>query len=146
MTKASTTSPAASASRDDREKVKSRRAEKARPAGNEIGRRGEPERGAAGGPPEPLLRENRVHADENGEGDGEGIGDVKPKGQPAGAKHLESDSGERDAEENLLPGLDSSQSAAAKTGAAQRRHDRVVRGEAHDPRIHREDRLPPTED
>ena len=121
-------------------------AEKVRPDRNEIVLQREPDRGPVGSPPEPILRENRVHAHDRGEDNGEDVGDVSPKGEPAGTQYLASDSSEGDAEQKLLPGLESCKSAAANTGAVQRRHDRVVRGQADDPRVQREDRPAPDKD
>jgi len=56
---------------------------------NEIVLEREADRRPVGRSAEPVLRQDRVHADECREREGENVGGVNPKGKPAGAEDLE---------------------------------------------------------
>ena len=106
----------------------------------------EPDRRAVGGAAKPVLRKDRVDADEQPEGDGEQVGRMKAEGQPPLAQDLERDPCEDHPQEDLLPGLDGGQSAPAHPGPVERGHDRVVRSQTDDPRVQGQGRPSPDQD
>jgi hypothetical protein len=106
----------------------------------------EADRRAVRGPVEPALRQERVHADDHCECQRKEVDRADAEREPTCPDRLDRDTREGDAEQNLLPRLNGSESAVANPRPVQRRHDGVVCGQADNPRVESDDGPPPHED
>jgi hypothetical protein len=104
-----------------------RPAEEVRADGDEIVLEREPDRLTVGRAAEPVLRDDRVDADEDRERRRQHVGNVDAERELTRAQDSESDTRERDRQQDLLPGLEGGQSAPSNPGPVQSCHDRVVR-------------------
>ena len=138
---ASTTSGTSSSRRDEQ-----RAAEEVRADGNQVVLEREPDRGPVGRAVKPALRQHRVHAHDEREREREHV-DERGCETRAGARAPRRRPPARARpEEDFLPGLERGQSAPANSRAVQSGHDRVVRGQADEPRVQRDHRPSPDED
>ena len=111
--------------------------------GNQVVLEREPDRRAVGQAAERVLRQNRVHANDEREAEGEDVHSVNAERQPSVAHGIERHSRERNREQDLLPRLDGGERASVDPGPIERGHHSVVQGEADDPGVERQDRPPP---
>jgi hypothetical protein len=95
---------------------------------------------------ERRLRHERVDDRERGEGERKRVHDSRSERQPADFPGVPRDADERDREEDLLPGGDRSQHAAAHPGRVEGSHDGVVDGETGEKEVESDDGPPPDGD
>jgi hypothetical protein len=100
----------------------------------------------AGLPVEGGLRQERIDDDERRKPEGQPVHRPRAKGQGAGAPGVEGDPRERHREQDLLPGRDRGEHAAAHARPVERSHRGVVEGEPDDEEVERDDRPPPDGD
>ena len=120
-----------------------RAAEEERADGDEVVPGRECDRVVAGAPAERRLRNERICDDDEAEREREAVDDAGPERQPPRLHRVPYHARERDDEQDLLPGRDRRQRRAADAGCIERRHSRVVQGEADDVEVERGDRASP---
>ena len=123
-----------------------RAAEKVGAGRNQIVLEREPDRGTVRRAAEPRLRQHRVDADEHGERERQQVDGADAEREPARSHRVRAHPREGNSEEDFLPGLEGGQSAPANSRAVEGGHDRVVRGQADDPRVQRGRRPSPDEE
>ena len=112
-----------------------RSSEEVRTDRDEVVLQSEPDRRAVGCSSKPVLREDRVDADEQAEGQREDVGRMNAEGKPARTQGVEGHPAEGDGQQDLLPGLEGGQSAPSYSGPVEGGQDRVVGGQTDDPEV-----------
>ena len=92
---------------------------------------------------EDVLGNQRIDTDQNAVGERERIDDQWSERQRPRTDSVGRDPRQRDRQENLLPGLDRRERAAANSRAVQGRAHGVVEREPDDPQVQRRDRPEP---
>ena len=97
-------------------------------------------------PVQRRLWEHRVEEDERGERERERVDQAGPERQRPGRARVPGDAGERDRQQDLLPGGDRGERRSLHPEGEEAGHDGVVERQSDDERVDRVHRPPPDGD